>query len=215
MNNNKNLSNVASTSTKRKRLVIPSDSDTDSDCEEIVCPVRNRRRIIVSESEEESNSVNREISFTSDEWTWENKENECKIWQYSRVPGMNIEMGEPFTALEMLNKFLSKDFWNIIVTESNRYASQTIGDVTRKLKQSEEFWRDTNIDEIQAYFALCILMAQVKKPNVQSYWSRRSIIQTGIFQKTMPLRRFAQLSRFLHFSNNEVGDNKDDRLCKL
>ena len=30
----------------------------------------------------------------------------------------------------------------------------------------------------------------------------------------MSLRRFAQLSRFLHFSNNEVG-NKDDRLCKL
>lgn len=155
MNNNKNLSNIASTSTKRKRLVIPSDSDTDSDCEEIVCPVRNRRRIIVSDSEEESDSVNREINFISDKWTWENKENECKIWQYSRVPGMNIEMGERFTALEMLNQFLSKDFWNIIVTESNRYASQTIGDVTRKLKQSEEYWRDTNIDEIQAYFALC------------------------------------------------------------
>lgn len=51
MNNNKNLGNIASTSTKRKRLVIMSDSDIDSDCEEIVCPVRNRRRIIVSDSE--------------------------------------------------------------------------------------------------------------------------------------------------------------------
>lgn len=213
MNNKKNLSNTASKSTKRKRLVITSDSDTDSDCE-IVCPVRNRRRIIVSDSEEETDSADREINFTSDEWSWENKENESKIWQYSRVPGMNIEMREQITALQMLNQFLSKDFWNIIVTESNRYASQTIRDVTRELKQLEEYWKDTNIDEIQAYFALCILMAQVKKPNIQSYWSRRSIIETPIFRKTMPLRRFTQLSHFLHFSNNEDGD-KDDRLSKL
>lgn len=57
-------------------------------------------------------------------------------------------------------------------------------------------------------------MAQVKKSNVQSYWSRRSIIESPIFQKTMPFRRFAQLSHLLHFSNNEV-ENKDDRMCKL
>lgn len=57
MNNNKNLGNIASTSTKRKRLVIMSDSDIDSDCEEIVCPVRNRRRIIVSDSEKKKVTV--------------------------------------------------------------------------------------------------------------------------------------------------------------
>lgn len=147
-NNNKNLSKVASTSTKRKRLVIPSDSDTDSNCEEIVCPVRNRCRIIVSDSEEseiENNEVseeeseieNREVNFTSDEWTWEDKENECKIWQYSRVPGMTTEVGEPFTALEMLNKFLSKDFWNIIVTESNRRCKPKIKKIRRVLERYE------------------------------------------------------------------------------
>ena len=85
---------------------------------------------------------------------------------------MKMEMGERITALQMLNQILPKDFWNIIVTESNRYGSQTIGDVTRKLKQFEENWRNTNIDEIHAYFALCILMAQVKKSNVRSYWSK-------------------------------------------
>ena len=40
----------------------------------------------------------------------------------------------------------------------------------RKLKISEESWRGMSKDEIHAYFALCILMSQVKKLNFQSYW---------------------------------------------
>ncbi|XP_015185810.1 PREDICTED: piggyBac transposable element-derived protein 4-like [Polistes dominula] len=215
MENNSKLRNIASTSGRKKQLdIVTSDIDTDSDCEEIICPAGKLRRILLYDSEEESNSEDCEPNFTSEEWIWEDKENNSKIWQYSRIPGMNIEMTEETTALQMLNQILSKDFWNIIVTESNRYASQTIGDTARKIKKSEEKWRDTNIDEIQAYFALCILMAQVRKLNVQSYWSRKSIIETPIFGKTMPLLRFMQLSHFLHFSNNEVVD-KNDRLCKI
>lgn len=169
MNNNKNISNIASPSTMGERLLVRSDNDTDSDCEKIVCTVRNRRRIVSSDSEEGNECVDNETNILSNEWSWEDKENDCKIWKYLRVPRINIKVGRRITALQMLNKFLPNDFWNIIVSESNRYASQTIGDVTRKLKHCEEYWLDTNIDEIRAYFALCILMAQVKKPNVQSY----------------------------------------------
>ncbi|XP_033320026.1 uncharacterized protein LOC117216952 [Bombus bifarius] len=34
-----------------------------------------------------------------------------------------------------------------------------------------------------AYYALCILMTQVKKPNIQIYWPKREVIQTPIFEK--------------------------------
>ncbi|XP_015175258.1 PREDICTED: piggyBac transposable element-derived protein 4-like, partial [Polistes dominula] len=174
MENNSKFSDIVSTSAKRNRLVIRFDTDTDSDCEEIVCSFRKRCRIIVSDSEEESSSEDCELNFISEEWIWENKEN----------------------------------------NRSNHYVSQTLGNTARKINKSEENWRDTNIDEIHAYFALCILMARLKKSNIQSYWSRKSLIETPIFRKTISLQRFTQLSHFLHFSNNEVVD-KDDCLCKL
>ena len=61
MESDSKLSDIVSTSANRKRLVVTSDGDTDSNCEEIVCPVRKRRRIIVSNSEEKSGSEDREI----------------------------------------------------------------------------------------------------------------------------------------------------------
>nr|XP_003706754.1 PREDICTED: piggyBac transposable element-derived protein 4-like [Megachile rotundata] len=115
----------------------------------------------------------------------------------------------------MINEILTEDFWQIIVTETNRYASQILRNETHKLKKYEDNWRDTNLDEIKAYFALCILMSQVKKNSLQSYWSKRSVIETPIFRKIMPFWRFSQLSRFLHFSNNDVEDHNNDRLWKL
>lgn len=58
-------------------------------------------------------------------------------------------------------------------------------------------------------------MLQVKKPTVQSYWSKRSVIEAPIFQKIMSYWRFAQISRFLHFIDNEIAKDNDDRLCKV
>lgn len=67
MNNNKNVSNIASISTRGRRLLIRSNNDTDSDCEEMFCTVQNRRRIISSDSEEESECVDNKIDITSNE----------------------------------------------------------------------------------------------------------------------------------------------------
>lgn len=214
MESDSELNDIISTNTKRNRIIKIDSEDSDSDFDEIVFPLQKRCRII-SDDEEESRNEDCEINLISKEWIWKDTENISKIWQYSRISRINILVGQNVTALQMVNGILTEDFWEIVVIESNRYASQTIQDETRKLKKFEDNWRDTNIDEISAYFALCILMSLVKKSSVQSYWSKRSIIETPIFRKTMPFWRFAQLSRFLHFTNNEVVDKNDDRLCKL
>lgn len=200
---------ILTNNNKRKRQIIDSEnSDTDRD--EIVLSVRKRCRIISDDSDDEEENGNKDCK----EWIWKDTENNSEVWQYSRISGINIPVGENITALQMVNKILTEELWKILVIESNRYANQTMLDETRTLKKFEDNWRDINIDEIKTYFALCILMSQVKKSSVQSYWSKRSIIETPIFRKTMPFWRFVQLSRFLHFTNNEVVD-KNDRMCKL
>ncbi|XP_047365373.1 piggyBac transposable element-derived protein 4-like [Vespa velutina] len=48
-----------------------------------------------------------------------------------------------------------------------------------------------------------------KKPKIQMNWSKRAIIETPIFRKSIPLKRFLQITKFLHFANNEETDNRD------
>lgn len=52
-------------------------------------------------------------------------------------------------------------------------------------------------------------MAEVKKPTIQMNWSKR-VIETAIFRKTMPFKKFLEISRCLHFV-----DNNTDKLCKV
>lgn len=52
-------------------------------------------------------------------------------------------------------------------------------------------------------------MAQVKKSKIQMNWSKRVIIKTQICRKTMPLKKFLQITRFFHFVNNDTTDEMD------
>lgn len=76
-------------------------------------------------------------------------------------------------------------------------------------KNIDETWIPVNCNDIKIYFALCIVVAQVKKPKIQMNWSNRVIIKTPIFRKTMPLKKFLQITRFFHFVNNDTTDEMD------
>ena len=76
-------------------------------------------------------------------------------------------------------------------------------------KNIDETWIPVNCNEIKIYFAICIIMAQVKKPEIQTNWSKRVIIKTPIFRKTMLLKKFLQITRFFHFVNNDTTDEMD------
>lgn len=45
-------------------------------------------------------------------------------------------------------------------------------------------------------------------------WSRRAVIETPIFKKMTPLKTFLQISRCLHFADNNSANNTDE-LCKI
>jgi hypothetical protein len=65
--------------------------------------------------------------------------------------------------------------------ETNEYARVQLNNLNRKKLKDDEKWFDTTEDEIRAYFALVILMLQVRKSHIQLYWSRNRCIDTPIF----------------------------------
>lgn len=134
-----------------------------------------------------------------------------------QTPGIRVaildQLGRSKRELDFFYIMFDNVFWDNIVTETNRYAGQTIINENKR-KKIDETWILVNCNEIKIYFALCIIMAQVKKPKIQMNQSKRAIIKTPIFRKTMPLKRFLQITRFFQFANNDTID-KMDKLRKV
>lgn len=142
-------------------------------------------------------------SASARQWNWEKRDNQPAQFTFVETPGVSARvqrsLGEKTSALSTFSVFASHDFWASVSAETNRYAEQEMGDEDRPKKCYEEQWFDTTPDEIKAYFALCIIMTQVKKHTVKMNWSKRSIVETPIFGKTMSYVRFLLISRFLSY----------------
>ncbi|CAL7934534.1 unnamed protein product [Xylocopa violacea] len=211
-------------STKRKSNVddsgekcgIIGDSDSvdpfgnDSEGSDIVSPVRKRpRKLIIEDDSDDEDSINQQ---SSKQWFWKEKHKKPKIWKYMQTPGIRAaildQLGRSKRELDFFYIMFDNVFWDNIVQETNRYAEQTIS-YKHKRKGINETWIPVDCNEIKIYFALCIIMAQVRKPKIQMNWSKRAIIETPIFRKSMSLKRFLQITRFLHFVNNDATDNRD------
>ncbi|KAK2575211.1 hypothetical protein KPH14_002631 [Odynerus spinipes] len=190
--------------------VLNEDSDNGSSDSDVIMPVAKRvRRMIIDESSEEE-------STTRQSWIWQEVANTPIIWKYSEHHGIKASvlnnLGANPRILDLFFIIFDNKFWEILVTETNPFADQTIHD-ERKKRYVDDTWYSVTSDETKAYYALCILMGQVKKSNIQLYWTRRGVLETPIFRQTMPFKRFRQISRFLHFSDNET-DDSNDRLRK-
>ncbi|XP_043498457.1 piggyBac transposable element-derived protein 4-like [Polistes fuscatus] len=203
----------SSTSRGSKSRGKASDSDDSSSGSSVIVPVMNpARQFIIRESDEEENPR----PEGSLEWNWQKNNNTPTIWEYSGTCGVeNYVLDQLETNYGLLDLFFiifDDNLWDIVVTETNRYAEQIMSNGRRR--KLDDGWFPITKDEILAYYALCILIAQIKKPNIQMHWSKREVIETPIFAKVMPLKRFTQISRCLHFSNN-LTDRNNDRLHKI
>lgn len=183
---------------------------SDSDSSDVLFPGRKRStQLVIEDDTDDDDRINHQLS---EEWIWKEKNNRPKIWNYMETPGIKTatlcQLGENKRELDVFNVIFDNLFWENIVTETNRYAEQIINNKNKKRK-IDETWVPVDRDEIKIYFALCIIIAQVKKPSIQMNWSRRAIIETPIFRKTMPLKRFLQITRCLHFANNDTADHTD------
>jgi len=50
-----------------------------------------------------------------------------------------------------------------------------------EITKMKEEWCPLTNDEVRAYFALCIIMSQIKKSKIDMYWSKQKILETHIF----------------------------------
>ncbi|KAG0419909.1 hypothetical protein HPB47_003797 [Ixodes persulcatus] len=142
-----------------------SNDESGSDCEGDVC-------------------VSQDTSISSpppskkprhEDWQWEEEdssENVIKL-SFSGSPGVKravqLKVGESPSPLGILNALFEDDFWDMSARHTNAYARE------KQSSKLDPTWHDTTPGEMKAYFALCVLMNQVKKSSIQAYWSKRSV----------------------------------------
>ncbi|CAH2000965.1 unnamed protein product [Acanthoscelides obtectus] len=103
---------------------------------------------------------------------------------------------------QIFEYFSDDNLMDIIVRETNRYASQYISSNKDKLKSNSQAkkWFDSN--EIRTHIGLLILHSICPKPESKMYFSRQESIGTPFFSKVIGERRFDLLLKFLLFVNN-------------
>lgn len=99
--------------------------------------------------------------------------------------------------------------------ETNRYAASNVATTPRARP-----WTPTTEEEMRAFIGMLIIMGVLKSPRLEMYWTQKwpEIATPGI-SSIMPLRRFEQIFRFFHLTNNEnqipFGQPGHDTLYKV
>ena len=118
--------------------------------------------------------------------------------------------------MQIFQLFFSQAVWELIVSETNRYAEQSLSE---KSTSHQSQWTPTTIPEMMAFVALLMCMGINRRPQYNMYWSKWDILHSAIYPATMSRNRFQAILNFLHLANNEEArkskDSSPDKLVKV
>ena len=187
-------------------LFRPSD---DEEFEGFTVPRENQE---VVQSDEEFSDDDSETSSDDEQHAnlasslptnWSENLEDVVVQEFDEQHGPQHSLNEKATAKDYFSLFIDDEFIDVVVENTIAYA--------RKLND-ETF--TTNRREISAFFGLNIFMGVNKLPSVSRYWHTDPFIGSEGFKRTIPYKRFYQLSKYIHLSNPEE-ENANDKLAKL
>lgn len=124
-----------------------------------------------------------------------------------RAPSVTSnDMHELKTPYDCFNHFLTDEFLQQLSDQTNLYARQK-NVATRFV---------TNPQEIRRFIGILFFMSVYRYPSVRSFWGRHAF---GPISRTLTLRRFEEIRKFLHFNDDSEAITRDqpghDKVHKL
>ena len=118
----------------------------------------------------------------------------------------------PSLVKEIFFLFFTSSVLDIMVQETNRYASTCLGD-------RSESWTAVTTNELCAYMGCMILMGFIKLPSLRDYWKKDRVFRYPPIADVISRDRFLAIHHYLHFTNNETlstpGSVDHDKLGKI
>ncbi|KAF2348717.1 PiggyBac transposable element-derived protein 4 C-terminal zinc-ribbon [Trinorchestia longiramus] len=106
-------------------------------------------------------------------------------------PGVKFEVEDKSSPIEFFDNYFDGKIVELIVTETNRLAKQTIEAVdidSLPTKARLRGWFDTSPEEMKLYFALLILQGVDSKNETRFYFGKRECVRNPLFPKVMSAR---------------------------
>ena len=142
---------------------------------------------------------------------WTTKFKPVTIHDFTSPTGPTVTV--PEFPVEVFELFVTVDLKRMIVEETNRYAQQVMGD----LRYGS--WKKITVEELDPFFGFSVLMGINHLLSVDDYWSKVQRLRYAPIAYRIPRWRFREISRYLHFvDNNHLvarGDHGHDRLGKV
>ena len=147
---------------------------------------------------------------------------ELEDFPFAEVEGLIPRMDANSSVIDFVQLYLTDELFNLLVTETNRYAEQflTAVDETTHGNSYVGKWENVTVAEMKKFIGIVLLMGIIYKPSIPMYWSTDELYSTPIFSELMSRNRFQLILKFLHFNNNldptyDIQDENRDRLHKI
>jgi len=134
---------------------------------------------------------------------------------FTGQPGLQVPLNDEQDPLTYVRLFLDEDIMISIVTETNRYAEQTLTRTPHRPLSRTRNWEPITVDDLWLFFGVIVLQGIVHKPQQRWYWSTNRLLETPIFGKIMSEYKFTLIMKFLHFTNNDNFDETTHPAPKL
>ncbi|VDI70876.1 Hypothetical predicted protein [Mytilus galloprovincialis] len=146
---------------------------------------------------------------------FQNVEFDMQNLDYTGISGPRRVLDGSNTALDYFQLFFTDELFNQICEWTQKNATTKI---ERDPEHNKGKWTDITLQEMKAYFGIKLAtLMSVTCPRLERYFCQKPdkwIFATPGFSKAFQYRRFIQISRYLHFYNDEMAD-KSDRLYKI
>ena len=154
---------------------------------------------------------------------WTQNFSQIHVNQFTGPIGTNFPVNFDTTTaspLEYFQLFFSDDVFECICNNTNKFKKFRVEQ--KKVTSpdyKEQFWYDTNVNEMRAYFGLAILFGLLNQPRYRNYWSKDPFLGNPGVQRVFSLKRYSKISEYLHVSDRELEKNRGhqnyDKLGKI
>ena len=124
------------------------------------------------------------------------------------------------TPQSVLLLFLDDTFWDTLVEQTNLYANSHPSVIQQKIQRTSHHqqWKDVDVPIMKSFFGQLMAMGLNRKPAIECYWSSKRVYKMHFFGEVMPVDRFKDVLRYLHYVDNDSYDDvarKRDSLWKI
>ena len=131
---------------------------------------------------------------------WSKNFEPVTIYPFTSQSGPTITV--PEEPINIFNIFFSDDLVQLMVSETNRYAKEVLGN-------KYDSWQQTTVNEVRAYLGFHILKGINILPSDDDYWKKDSCLYYHPIASRVSRDRFRELGRYFHFIDNSTLPTRD------